>query len=208
MKSKKSKAASPPRAAKRASRKQRVRPTPRWLMEQQDLDEMARRRCLMILSALSGEKPVSELIVEAQMSRGTYYQLETRALTAMLKALTPGSPSEATSESAGWRKRIEELEKKVSHLEKEKRRAERLLQLTRSMVRAGKMTTGAGRKPAITRRRRSRTHGNGPSKSSTKPRPSSTGVSSGSATTKSNSAPTPTPATMVGAAERCDGSES
>ena len=207
MPTKKPKAASRKQPMKRKERKNRARPTPKWILEQQDLDEMARRRCLMILSALSGEKPVSELIVEAQMSRGTYYQLESRALGAMLKALTPGSPSEGTSESAGWRKRIEELEKKVIRLEKEKRRAERLLQLTRGMVRAGKMTTSAGKKPRTTKRRGSRTRGNGPSTNLVKRKPSSTAASSASTSLKTSTT-TPLTPTTAGADGHCAGTES
>ena len=72
----------------------RRRPTPRWLREQQDLDEMGRRRCLMILSVLSGEKAVSDAIAEAQISRQMYYQLEEKALAAMLRAVSPGATSE------------------------------------------------------------------------------------------------------------------
>ena len=190
------------RTRKPKPRKSRSRPTPKWLLEQQDLDDMARRRCLMILSALSGEKPVSELIAEARMSRGTYYQLESRALSAMLRALTPGSPSEGTAQSAGWRKRIEELEKKVSRLEKEKRRAERLLQLTRGMVRQGRVTTSAGRKKGNSNRRRSRTRGSGPLTSSTKRPPSRPAAASTSAKTKQSSVPVSSTPTMAGEGER------
>jgi len=68
-------------------RKNRARPTPRWLARSADLDPIARVRCLMVLSVLSGEKPVTDAITEAGISRGRYYQLETRALSAMLRAL-------------------------------------------------------------------------------------------------------------------------
>ena len=60
-----------PRVGKR--RKPRPRPTPKWLVRPSDLDEMAKRRCLMILSVLSGERPVTEVVEEEQISRMTYY---------------------------------------------------------------------------------------------------------------------------------------
>ena len=194
-------------------RKRRKRPTPKWLLEQKDLDDMARRRCLMILSALSGEKPISDLIAESKISRGTYYELESRALTAMVRALTPGSPSDGTSEGVGWKKRIEELEKKVVRLEREKRRAERLLQATRTLVRPGKMVMSVGRKRGRLVRQRSTMPGKKPLKSSTGPKTSSTVVATSSVTSKSSLTPKSSPSsastlTSAGAVGRSDGTES
>ena len=74
-------------------RRRRARPTPKWIRTRQDLDEVARRRCLMVLRVLSGEVPVTEVIAEAQISRGTYYSLEDRALRAMIAALAPSAAS-------------------------------------------------------------------------------------------------------------------
>ena len=138
--------------------RRRARPTPSWLTERKDLDEIAQRRCLMVLSVLSGETPVSDAIEQAQVSRGTYYQLEERALRAMLVALTPGS-GEAPSESPAHR--IAELEQKIVRLEREKRRGERLLLLTRKVVKDGPLKVGAGRPP---KRLRSTTPGPKPSR--------------------------------------------
>ena len=42
----------PPGATGRRTR--RPRPTPRWLTRRADLDEMAKRRCLLVLSVLRG----------------------------------------------------------------------------------------------------------------------------------------------------------
>lgn len=123
-------------------RKQRPRPTPKWLKERVDLDEIARRRCLLVLSVLSGEKPVTAAIEAEQISRQLYYQLEERALGAMLLALTPGS--EETSRADSPAKRIAELEEKVRRLEQDKRRGERLLLLTRKVIK-GPVKTAAGR---------------------------------------------------------------
>ncbi len=124
------------------TRKHRSRPVPKWIKEKQELDEMARRRCLLILSVLSGEKPVSDAIAESGLSRNTYYQLEEKALDAMLSALGPKPPGRKADQSA----EIAALEAKVTRLEEEKRRAERLLLLTRKVVRTGRLTLpGLGR---------------------------------------------------------------
>lgn len=125
-------------------RKHRPRPMPKWLKEQRDLDEVARRRCLMILSVISGEKPVTDAITDAKISRQMYYQLEERALHAMLRALSPGASSEETA-SAGAAARARELETKVERLEQERRRADRLLLLTRKMVGRGTLKVAPGR---------------------------------------------------------------
>ncbi|HTD57752.1 MAG TPA: hypothetical protein VK672_02555 [Solirubrobacteraceae bacterium] len=122
--------------------RRRARPTPGWLLERKDLDDIARRRCLMVLSVLSGERAVTDVIEEAQIARGTYYQLEERALKAMLGALMPGGEQAASESPAA---RIAQLEAKVATLEREKRRGERLLLLTRKVVKAGSMKSRAGR---------------------------------------------------------------
>lgn len=141
MKKPKNQHASAKSDAPRRRRKHRARPTPRWLVQGADLDEMGKRRCLLMLSVLSGERPVSDVIEEAQISRQMYYQLEERALRAMLLALTPGASEPGAAEPA---KRIAELEQKVSQLEADKRRGERLLLLTRKVIK-GPMKLAMGR---------------------------------------------------------------
>ena len=139
-----------PAVAPDRRRKPRARPTPRWLASTADLDATARSRCLMVLSVLSGEKPVSDAIVEAKISRGTYYQMQTRALKAMLAALNPlASTKEDGSAdlSAAAAARIEELEEKLGALEKHRRRAERLLYVTRKAMRLAPIALPRGRKP-------------------------------------------------------------
>ena len=129
------------------TRKHRSRPVPKWIKEKQELDEMARRRCLLILSVLSGEKPVSDAIAESGLSRNTYYQLEEKALDAMLAALGPTPPGRQPDRSA----EVAALQAKVAKLEEEKRRAERLLLLTRKVVRTGRLTLpGRGRPRSTT----------------------------------------------------------
>lgn len=130
-----------------ARRKHRPRPVPKWL-GRQELDQVARSRCLMVLSVLSGEKPVSDAIAQVKISRGTYYQMETRALKAMMTALNPlatvsksGSPDLSAATA-----RIEELQARVARLEQEKRRTQRLLHLTRKTI-WGRVTTGRRGRP-------------------------------------------------------------
>lgn len=114
-------------------------------MTAKDLDEMARRRCLMILSVLSGTRPVSEVIEEAKISRGTYYQLEARAIKAMLQTLLPGAETSGGGENLTHQLKL--LEQKIARLEREKRRAERLVYLTRQVIKPGPMSTGMGPRP-------------------------------------------------------------
>jgi hypothetical protein len=171
-------------------RKHRARPTPRFLTRESDVDEVARRRCLMILSVLSGERPVTDVVEAAKMSRQTYYQLESRALRAMLSALLPGG-GESTSQAESQGRRIEELEQKVKRLERDKRRSDRLLYLARQVVRPGPVTTGAGRPKG---RGRSSTYvGKKLFEISKRPTPNSTGSGASSTTSPTPSPSTPTP---------------
>lgn len=178
------------KAAPPKSRKHRARPTPRWLLKQADLDEIARRRCLMVLSVLSGDRAVTEAIAEVQISRQMYYQLEERALRAMLAALTPGASDDATSRGEGSTRRIAQLEEKVEQLEREKRRGERLVLLTRKLMR-GPMKTGAGRPPKDRASPSSTSAGRRPS------RTSKTKARAAAATTAGASPSTSTPAGEV-----------
>ena len=77
----------------RVRRPQRHRRTshnlPLWLMQPAEQQAIAQRRTLMILSVLSGQKSVQEVIEEERVSRTFYYQLEDRGLQGMLKALSP-----------------------------------------------------------------------------------------------------------------------
>jgi hypothetical protein len=132
-------------------RKHRPRGLPRWIQGSTDLDAVARSRALMVLSVLSGEKPVTEAIGEAKVSRPTYYQLETRALNAMLAALNPLASASDTgaAELSAAASRITELEARVQRLEREKRRTERLLLLTRKSIRAPVMLRRRGRPPKL-----------------------------------------------------------
>jgi hypothetical protein len=133
-------------------RKNRSRPTPKWLKGATDLDPIARVRCLMVLSVLSGEKPVTDAIGAAGISRATYYHLETRALSAMLRSLGPGAEE---TDDASPQRQLAKLEKKVKALEQGKRRAERLLLMTRRVLGPVKTrSTTSGRNPSRSSKRR------------------------------------------------------
>ena len=101
----------------------------------------------MVLSVLSGEKPVTQAIAQAKISRGTYYQMETRALNAMLTALNPLATVAQSAVPDLSATRIEALMSRIQHLEQEKRRTQRLLLLTRKSIRAPLTTGRRGRLP-------------------------------------------------------------
>jgi hypothetical protein len=106
----------------------------------------------MILSVLSGQKPVTDAIAEANISRQTYYQIEERAIQGMLMELGTASGHGVITEYKIARRTIEKLEKKLEKMEEDKRRLERLLLITRKVVKSGPMTL-AKRSP---RKRKSR----------------------------------------------------
>jgi hypothetical protein len=171
------------------SRVHRARPTPKWLLQRKDLDEIAQRRCVLVLEVLSGAKPVTDAIAEGGISRGTYYKLEERALNAMLTALSPAVGPDGTETSAlqAALGKAAELEEKLADVEKERRRTERLSLLIGKLKR-GPLTTGAGRPPGRKSKRSSGRSGTG----STRTSPTSTTTSP--ATTGPATASTPTPA--------------
>lgn len=196
---------SSPSTSKRKTRR-RARELPRWLTGSTELDAIARRRCLMILSVLSGERTVTDVIEEQQLSRQMYYLLETRALNAMLSALVPGSESAQSEAGAATpQKRITELEEKVKRLEQGKRRGEHLLFLTRQVLGPGPVKIGKGgrrpsKSPRTTRQETSsKTGGRAPSARSKTKRASARSRSSSSttppleapSTTTSTASPTP-----------------
>lgn len=180
----------------RRRRRRSSRPTPAWLMTRQDLDEMARRRCLLVLSVLSGERSAQEAAEQERISPQTYQKYETRALEAMLAALMPDASPDGVAASSS--RRIEDLEKRIAQLERDKRRAEHLLLLTRQIVRPGPVTTGAGRKPGSRSRPKSGAAGAGSSRrskpTSATPTPTSTPATGPASTAAPTAASTPTPA--------------
>ena len=162
---------------RRAPRKRGV---PRWLTGRKDLDQVAQRRTLMILSVLSGHTPVTTAIAEHGISRPLYYQLETKGLVGMMRALVPGANAASSPDDATPMQQIVQLEEKVARLEQENRRLERLLLLAKKVLPPGPMAfpQRRGRRPG----RRSTNAGLVPSPGSKKPTPTT-------------SAPTSTPTT-------------
>src|SRR5512139_2230772 len=100
----------------------RRRGVPRWLTGRTDLDQVAQRRTLLILSVLSGHTSVTTAIAEHGISRPLYYQLETKALIGMMRALIPGANAASNPDDATPMQQLVELEEKVARLEQENRR--------------------------------------------------------------------------------------
>jgi hypothetical protein len=97
----------------------------------------------MVLNVLSGETPVTDAVKAAGISRGTYYQLETRALAAMLRALGPLASAEGMETSPA--RQIAALEAKVRDLERAARRSQRLLLMTRRVIESRERKIGSTR---------------------------------------------------------------
>jgi hypothetical protein len=174
------------RVRRGGARKNRARPTPKWLLSSEQLDKVAQARCLLVLSVLSGEKPVSEAIAEAGISRGGYYQLETRALRAMLRALLPGASEEGEETSPV--RQMAALEAKVKKLEQARRRSERLLAMTRKVMAGAAVKVGSPTRSTRTGRRPSRGSAAArreprASQATTKPTMASSATSNGGAST-------------------------
>ena len=144
-------------------------------------EDIAKRRCVMILNVLSGRLPVTQAIEAAGISRATYYQHETKALQGMLAALTPGTTE--TSPTPDATKELLALRKRVAQLEERNRRLEKLVSLTSKILGKGSVTTGAGRK-------RKKTSKTSRASSSSSPSSSPRRVSSGATAT---GAPASTP---------------
>lgn len=138
------------RAAASSKRKPRSRPTPKWLTAPSDEDSIARTRALLVLSVLSGEKPVTTVIEEAGISRGFYYHLETKALNGMIAALAPDADSSVTPGTPGLRQQLQEVQQKLAKAEAAQRRAERMLAVHRKLARPGPLKIRPGRPRKMT----------------------------------------------------------
>ena len=160
----------------------RRRGVPRWLTGRKDLDQVAQRRTLLILSVLSGHTPVTTAITEHGISRPLYYQLETKGLIGMMRALVPGANAAASPDDATPMRQLVELEEKVARLEQENRRLERLLFFAKKVLPAGPLAfpQRRGRKPG----RRSTSAGLAPLPGSKKPATTIPSASTASTPTK------------------------
>jgi hypothetical protein len=112
-------------------------------LKSEEIDLIAQQRCLMVLGVLSGETPVTDAIKAAGISRGTYYQMETRALSAMLRALGPLASAEGVENSPV--RQIAALEARIKDLERAGRRSQRLLLMTRRVIESREKRIGSTR---------------------------------------------------------------
>ena len=110
---------------------------------------LARSRLMLVLSVLSGEKTVSEASRSAGISRESYYEMQRRALEAMLAALNPLAPAKGGLwvELSAAADRIYELQMQLKRLEQAKRRSQRLLVLTRKSIEGPLRKARRGRRP-------------------------------------------------------------
>lgn len=190
-----------------SKRKKRSRPIPKWLTGTPEIDDMAKRRCLMILSVLSGERPVTEVIEEHRISRGTYYNLETRALTAMLTALLPTASAETSPDEAAAvspMQRIAQLERKIAKLEQDKRRGDRLLYLTRQILGPGTVKQARGR-PSTKQAKKSRSTTRGRSASAGSAKKTKAAATRKSGASGSRTSSTPAGSTVTPSIPKTDG---
>ena len=122
---------------------------PQWLLNPGEAQAIAHGRCLMILAVLSGQKTVKEAIEEQKICRTLYYQLESKALRGMVRALNP-TASEWTSDRRELKRaqaRIRALTAQTKLLTQRKRSLERLLRLVLKSSRVQLNTARRGRRP-------------------------------------------------------------
>ncbi len=101
-------------------------------------DEASKKRVWTVLQVLSGQMGISEAAKAAQISPNRYYQLEQKAVHAMLLAMSPtqgrGQPMQ----------RLQKMEKRSVALEQENARQKQLLRMARKLW--GPMAETDGRK--------------------------------------------------------------
>src|SRR5688572_19335323 len=93
--------------------KHRSHALPKWFESSTQVQAVARSRCLMVLSVVSGERSVSDAVAQAKISHNMYYQMEMRALNAILVALHPHS---RWAEQGALKERIKHLEAQLKRL--------------------------------------------------------------------------------------------
>lgn len=144
-------AASPPEEDRKRARRPAHSKAylPKWLLNPNESQAIGHGRCLMILAVLSGQKTVKEVTEEQKICRTLYYQLESRALKGMVRALNPMT-SEAASDRRELRqalRRIRALSLQLKLLTQRKRSVERLLRLVMKSSRVPLNTARRGRRP-------------------------------------------------------------
>ena len=96
-------------------------------MEGIEADDAAKKRAWTLMQVLSGQMGVTEAAKAAQITVNRYYQLEKKALSAMLLALSPEAGRGKTLQS------FQKLEKKSACLEQENARQRQLLRMARRL---------------------------------------------------------------------------
>lgn len=143
-------ASTPDEDRKRAAHPSRSRAyLPKWLLNPGEAQAIAHGRCLMVLAVLSGQKTVKEAIEEAKICRTLYYQLESKALRGMVRALNP-TTSEWTSDRRELRRaqaRNRALSAQVKLLTQRRRSLERLVRLFLKSSQVQLNTARPGRRP-------------------------------------------------------------
>jgi hypothetical protein len=122
---------------------------PQALKGTHDAQSAAHHRCLLILSVLSGQRTVVETLAEGKLTRAQYYQLEDRAVQAMMRSLDPmaNEASDTQRELRRARAQIQALSMQVRFLTQRKRSAERLLRLVLKSSRVPLEPRRRGRPP-------------------------------------------------------------
>lgn len=123
--------------------------TPKSLARVNPGSAVAHEQCLMILSVLSGQRTVSEVIEAAKMPRNVYYRMEDRALAGMMAGLDPAQSSVHSDsfELRHARREIRVLTAQVKSLTQRKRAAERLLRMVLKSGRAAMRVSRRTRAP-------------------------------------------------------------
>lgn len=93
---------------------------------EEDLKE-GQKRAWMILQVLSGAKRLSEVTEEAGISMTRYYQLEEKAIQALVLSLSP----QETKQKSCIQERLRRAEAKIDKLEREKKQYSQLRRVAR-----------------------------------------------------------------------------
>jgi len=100
--------------------------------------EGARKAAVAVLQVMSGAATPVQASEALSVSVGRYYQLETRALVAMMKALEPRA-----------RGPQRDVERELEELRREKGRAERETSRYQALLRVSQRAMGFSTKPAV-----------------------------------------------------------
>lgn len=99
------------------------------VLEGVQAEEVAKKRAWAVLQVLSGQMGVTEAAQAGQISVPRYYQLEQKAVVAMVQALSPGAPGgRGTAQE-----QLGRAKKRLEALETEQARQRQLMRLARKL---------------------------------------------------------------------------